>query len=68
MSKFLHYSPLTKKYIMSIAGLFLIIFLLIHLIINIFILPITEGHEEIFRKAVNFMTTNPVIKILEIFL
>ncbi len=68
MSKFLHYSPLTKKYIMSIAGLFLIIFLLVHLTINIFILPITEGHEEIFRKAVNFMTTNLLIKIMEIFL
>jgi succinate dehydrogenase / fumarate reductase cytochrome b subunit len=53
---------------MSIAGLFLIIFLLVHLTINIFILPITEGHEEIFRKAVNFMTTNLLIKIMEIFL
>jgi len=68
MSKFLHYSSLTKKYIMSIAGFFLMVFLIVHLTINLFILPITENHEEIFREAVHFMTSNPLVKVMEIFL
>ena len=68
MSKFLHYSPMTKKFIMAIAGLFLITFLPVHLGINLFILPITEGHEETFREAVHFMISNPLVKIGELFL
>ncbi len=68
MSKFLHYSSLTKKIIMSIAGIFLMLFLLVHLGINLFILPITEGHQEVFHEAVLFMTTFPLVKIGEIFL
>jgi len=61
-------SSLTKKFIMAIAGLFLASFLLVHLAINLFILPLSENHVEIFEKAVHFMTTNPVIKIFEIVL
>jgi succinate dehydrogenase / fumarate reductase cytochrome b subunit len=53
---------------MAIAGLFLISFLIVHLGINLFILPITEGHQYIFEAAVHFMTTNPLIKIFEIVL
>lgn len=68
MSKLLRYSSLTKKFIMSFAGIFLMLFLMVHLGINIFILPITENHREIFRIAVEFMTTNPLIKVMEIFL
>lgn len=66
MAKLLHYSSLTKKFIMAFAGLFLITFLLVHLGINMFIIPITENHKEIFREAVYFMSTNPLIKIMEI--
>lgn len=61
-------SSLTKKFIMAFAGLFLVSFLLVHLVINLFILPLTENHVEIFEKAVHFMTTNPVIKVFEIVL
>lgn len=68
MSKLLHYSSLTKKYIMSIAGFFLMVFLIVHLGINLFLLPIVENHVEIFREAVHFMTSNPLIKVMEIFL
>jgi succinate dehydrogenase / fumarate reductase cytochrome b subunit len=53
---------------MSIAGIFLMLFLIVHLGINLFILPLTEGHEQIFHEAVMFMTTNPLIKVMEIFL
>jgi succinate dehydrogenase / fumarate reductase cytochrome b subunit len=68
MSGFLNYSSITKKLILSIAGIFLMLFLIVHLGINIFILPITENHQEIFRDAVHFMTSNPVIKVFEIVL
>jgi len=68
MSKFLHYSSLTKKIIMSVAGIFLMLFLMVHLGINLFILPIMEGHEEVFHEAVLFMTTFPLVKIGEVFL
>ncbi len=53
---------------MAFAGLFLISFLVVHLGINLFILPITEGHQGIFEAAVHFMTTNPLIKVFEIVL
>jgi len=68
MSRILRYSSLTKKFIMSFAGIFLMVFLVVHLGINLFILPITENHQEIFREAVHFMVTNPLIKFMEIFL
>ena len=68
MNKMLRYSSLTKKYIMALAGFFLMVFLLIHLGINLFIIPITENHQDIFRDGVHFMTTNPLIKVMEIFL
>ena len=68
MSKFLHYSSLTKKIIMSVAGIFLMLFLMVHLGINLFILPIVEGHEAVFHEAVLFMTTFPLVKIGEVFL
>jgi succinate dehydrogenase / fumarate reductase cytochrome b subunit len=68
MAKLLTYSSLTKKYIMAFAGLFLAVFLMVHLGINLFILPLTENHVEIFEVAVHFMTSNPVIKVFEVVL
>jgi succinate dehydrogenase / fumarate reductase cytochrome b subunit len=68
MSKFLRFSSLTKKFIMALAGAFLMVFLVVHLGINLFIIPITPNHKEVFREAVYFMTSNPLIKIMEVFL
>ncbi|MEI8203977.1 MAG: succinate dehydrogenase cytochrome b subunit [Bacteroidota bacterium] len=59
-------SSLTKKLIMSLAGLFLMVFLLVHLTINLFMLLPDQG--ELFKAAVHFMTTNPIIKIFEVVL
>jgi succinate dehydrogenase / fumarate reductase cytochrome b subunit len=53
---------------MALAGAFLMVFLVVHLGINFFILPITANHKEVFREASYFMTSNPLIKIMEIFL
>jgi succinate dehydrogenase / fumarate reductase cytochrome b subunit len=68
MAKLLHFSSLTKKFIMAFAGIFLAVFLMVHLGINLFILPLTENHVEIFEIAVHFMTTNPIIKVFEVVL
>lgn len=59
-------SSITKKVIMSLAGLFLIVFLLIHLGINLFLLPIVEGNREIFHAAAEFMSTFWPMKVMEI--
>jgi len=59
-------SSLGKKLIMSLAGLFLCAFLVVHLSINLFLLSSDEG--EAFRIGVEFMTTNIIIKVMEIFL
>ncbi len=68
MSKHGTFSSITKKVIMSLAGLFLIIFLLVHLGINLFLMPLTENHQEIFELLAGFMATNPAIKVMEVFL
>lgn len=53
-------SSIGQKLIMSLTGLFLIIFLLVHLIGNLQLLIPDEG--ETFNIYAQFMTTNPVIK------
>lgn len=68
MSKQRTLSSITKKVIMSLAGLFLFSFLLVHLGINLFLLPLTENHKEIFELAAAFMSSNPIIKVFEIVL
>jgi succinate dehydrogenase / fumarate reductase, cytochrome b subunit len=54
-----------KKLLMSLAGLFLISFLLVHLGINLLLLRSDEG--EAFKAAVEFMGS-PLIKVMEVFL
>jgi succinate dehydrogenase / fumarate reductase, cytochrome b subunit len=53
-------STLGKKLLMALTGLFLIIFLLVHLIGNLQLLHSDEGVA--FNVYARFMTTNPVIK------
>ena len=50
---------------MALAGLFLISFLPVHMIINLMLL---KSDPEPFNKAAHFMATFPVIKIVEIIL
>lgn len=65
-NKLLSYSSITKKIVMALAGLFLISFLVVHLAINLLLLCNDDGAA--FVVAVEFMTTNPLVKIMEIFL
>lgn len=55
-------SSIGRKLIMSISGLFLMMFLLVHLSVNLMLLV---GNGEAFNRAANFMATNPAIKIIE---
>jgi succinate dehydrogenase / fumarate reductase cytochrome b subunit len=57
------YSSLTKKYVMSLAGLFLISFLLVHLSINLLIL--FDDSRLLFNEAAHFMGTNPLIQAFQ---
>jgi len=59
------FSSISKKFVMALAGLFLILFLPVHLIINLMLL---KSDPEPFNKAAHFMATFPIVKIVEIFL
>jgi succinate dehydrogenase / fumarate reductase cytochrome b subunit len=64
MSKVL-YSSISKKLVMALAGLFLLTFLPIHLIINFMLL---KSEPEPFNKAAHFMATFPLVRIMEVVL
>ncbi len=57
-------SSIGRKVIMSLTGLFLISFLLVHLSGNFLLLKGDEGAA--FNLYTKFMTTNPVIRVLEL--
>lgn len=61
MSRFLT-SSIGQKFFMSITGLFLMMFLLVHLTINSLLL---FGDGELFNIAADFMGSNPVMKVVE---
>ena len=57
-------SSLGRKFIMALTGLFLISFLLVHLLGNLLLLINDEG--ESFTAFVHFMESNPIIGIMAI--
>jgi succinate dehydrogenase / fumarate reductase, cytochrome b subunit len=64
MNKIL-FSSISKKFMMALAGLFLLMFLPVHLIINLMLL---KSDSEPFNNAAHFMATFPLVKIMEIIL
>lgn len=58
-------SSLTKKFVVAFAGLFLVVFLFVHLVINLLLLL---PEPETFNVAAHFMGTNIIIKIFEVVL
>jgi succinate dehydrogenase / fumarate reductase, cytochrome b subunit len=64
MSKIL-FSSISKKFVMALAGLFLITFLPVHLGINLLLL---KSDPKPFNTAAHFMATFPVVRIIEIVL
>ena len=65
-SSFLHFSSIAKKIWMALLGLFLMVFLLVHLGINLCLLRDDGG--KWFRDAAHFMGTNYIIKVFEVIL
>ncbi len=61
MSNKPYYSSITKKIIMSLMGLFLLTFLLVHLTLNSFLL----FDKELFNEGAHFMGTNPFIQVFQ---
>jgi succinate dehydrogenase / fumarate reductase, cytochrome b subunit len=59
------FSSISKKFVMALAGSFLLMFLPVHFIINLMLL---KSDPEPFNKAAHFMATFPLIKIFEIIL
>ena len=57
------YASITKKIIMSLAGLFLTSFLVVHLSINLLIL--FDDSRQLFNEAAHFMATNPLIQTFQ---
>ena len=62
MSNFLTTS-IGRKFLMSITGLFLMMFIMVHLGINL--LLIFDDSGDLFNQGAHFMATNPAIKIME---
>jgi succinate dehydrogenase / fumarate reductase cytochrome b subunit len=62
MSSFVN-SSIGKKFFMSITGFFLMMFLVVHLSINLLLLFDDSGN--LFNQGAHFMATNPLIKIVE---
>ncbi|MEI6750113.1 MAG: succinate dehydrogenase cytochrome b subunit [Bacteroidota bacterium] len=62
MSSFLNAS-IGRKVFMSLTGLFLIIFLCVHLTLNLFLTFDDTGN--LFNLSADFMATNPLIRVME---
>jgi succinate dehydrogenase / fumarate reductase cytochrome b subunit len=58
-------SSIANKYVVALAGMFLMLFLVVHLATNLLML---SGDRDAFDKAVVFLSTNPLMKIMEYFL
>ena len=57
-------SSIGKKFLMSLAGIFLVLFLLVHLGVNLLIVIFED--PMVFNKVAHFMSSNILIKIFEI--
>lgn len=53
-------SSIGKKLVMSLSGLFLLVFLLVHLVANLFF----YGGPDAYNAMCEFMDTNPLIKVM----
>lgn len=64
MNKIL-FSSISKKIVMALAGIFLLVFLPVHLVINLMLL---KSDPVPFTQAAHFMATFPLVKIMEVVL
>ncbi len=61
MSKGMFSTSVGRKILMSLSGLFLITFIVVHLAVNLF----SIFSAELFNEASHFMATNPLIQIMQ---
>ncbi|MBN1398811.1 MAG: succinate dehydrogenase cytochrome b subunit [Bacteroidetes bacterium] len=61
-----YYSSIGKKVLMSVTGLFLIVFLTEHLIGNLLLFAGDEG--KMYEAYGDFLVSNPVIRFIELFM
>lgn len=59
------FSSISRKFVLALAGIFLLLFLPVHFAVNLLLL---KTEPEPFNEAAHFMATFPVIKIVEIVL
>jgi succinate dehydrogenase / fumarate reductase cytochrome b subunit len=64
MNKLL-FSAISKKFVMALAGIFLLLFLPVHLYINLLLL---KNDPAQFNGAAHFMATFPPVKVVELLL
>jgi succinate dehydrogenase / fumarate reductase cytochrome b subunit len=62
MGKFI-FGSIGRKFLMSITGIFLLLFILVHLTINL--LLIFDDSGALYNQGAHFMVTNPLIRIIE---
>jgi succinate dehydrogenase / fumarate reductase cytochrome b subunit len=62
MSKFV-FTSIGRKFLMSITGVFLLMFILVHLTVNL--LMILDDTGGLYNQGAHFMVSNPVIRIVE---
>lgn len=56
------FTSIARKIVMSLLGLFLVFFLIVHLGINLLLL---SSNPEYFNEASHFMATNPLIQVMQ---
>jgi succinate dehydrogenase / fumarate reductase cytochrome b subunit len=61
-----YYTSVGKKVLMSLTGLFLIVFLTEHLVGNLLLLK--NDHGLIYEAYGDFLVSNPLIRVIEVFL
>ena len=54
-------SSVARKFWMAITGVFLVVFLVVHLTVNLFLFI----SPELFNEASHFMATNPLIQVMQ---
>lgn len=58
-------TSLIRKFIMGLSGLFLITFITIHMLINMFSIGLFWDGAELFNAGSHFMASNPLIQIMQ---
>ncbi len=62
MGKFV-FTSIGRKFLMSVTGIFLLLFILVHLTVNL--LLIFDDTGALYNQGAHFMVSNPVIRIVE---